>query len=304
MFQGVYTMLKKSLITLLTISVFGLGFIGCEEEETPPPPPKVQKPKARVEMKVPKFKKMDVSTEKKPISLDKKSNSLDEDNIVQPGKFGSYVLQVGISPEKAQAKRLRNKLRAEGFKRVYIVKVENPGELDPGTYYRVRIGNFKAFSNARIFGHRVLKAKGIPSWIDNKSNDKVGKPEKKNDNDEEYTTASFINESEESNFVETEKEEIKPPSVEQGKKQEIIKETPKGPIDTTQFSEPISSLPGADAVSTLPAAIAQNPPKIAEKVAVSTGDGLKEASSELKGDDWAPANVAPSASDWDDDGWN
>ena len=297
MFQGVYTMLKKSLFTLLTISVFGLGFIGCEEEETPPPPPKVQKPKAPVEKKVSKFKKMDTTTDKKPISLDKKSHSLDQNDIVQPGKSGSYVLQVGISPEKAQAKKLRNKLLAQGYKRVYIVKVENPGELDPGTYYRVRIGNFKAFSNARIFGHRVLKAKGIPSWIDNKSNDKVGRPEKKNDNDEEYTTASFINESEESDLVETEKEEIKPPTVEQEKNQEINKESPKGPIVTPQVSAP-----GPAAVSTVPAATV--PAAIAQKAKVSTGEGLKEASSELKGDDWAPANVAPSASDWDDDGWN
>jgi DedD protein len=55
-----------------------------------------------------------------------------------PKDLGAYTVQIGASPDKAQAQQLENKARAAGLK-PYVVEA-NLGAK--GTWYRVRVGSF------------------------------------------------------------------------------------------------------------------------------------------------------------------
>lgn len=187
-------MFKKTILTSGIIAALSMNFIACGEEEVPPPPPKVSKPKAKEASKFKKLESLKETNNSATDATNAKSTpssvtDLASSNAVQPGSRGSYVLQVGISPSKAQAIKLRDKLKAEGYKYTYLALVENPGELE-GTFYRVRLGNFKTIPDARIFGSQTLKPMGISFWIDNKSNDQIGNPaqteQSDTDDDSEY----------------------------------------------------------------------------------------------------------------------
>jgi hypothetical protein len=172
--------ISNSVISMGIAASMSMFLFACGEEEVPPPPPKQEKLDPAGEKKSSKFKKM--GSEKQAVKENSKSKKsrkvvdLANSDVVKPSHQGTYVLQVGISPSKNQAKKLRDQLKAKGFKHTYLSKVINPGELD-GSFFRVRLGYFKTFTEARVFGSKVLKPMEISFWIDNKSNDKVGNPE-------------------------------------------------------------------------------------------------------------------------------
>jgi hypothetical protein len=87
---------------------------------------------------------------------------------------GNYVLQVGVSETPEQAQRLVRQLDKIGIPS-YVAEVRDPADLY-GTYYRIRVGYFRNVTNARLYGHNVLKPAGYAFWIDNKSNDNKGNP--------------------------------------------------------------------------------------------------------------------------------
>ncbi|MFH0920373.1 MAG: SPOR domain-containing protein [Fibrobacterota bacterium] len=87
---------------------------------------------------------------------------------------GSFVVQCLVFNSQKAANRLATRLTEKGYP-AYIAEVSNPTDALPGTFYRVRVGNFAGVSQARNFGENVLVAMGYQYWIDNKSNDNVGK---------------------------------------------------------------------------------------------------------------------------------
>lgn len=274
-------MFKKPLIALSLATSLCSILVACGEEEVPPPPPKVEKP--QVEKKS-KFKKLESLSEKDSATSSNASKvssskagvtDLNSSDITQPGKHGRYVLQVGISPSKAQAKKIRNKLRDQGYKYTYLAEVQDPGELE-GTFYRVRLGHFKNVPDARVFGSQVLKPMGISFWIDNKSNDAVGAPEK----DEEYSEPAS--------------EEIYSESTSEIQEEEPFVEEPKNPAPEPE-STPTSAVEKVESEKAT----------IEKKV-----EQVKEVTTQASEEDWdMPANNATEkakevSSDWDDDGWN
>lgn len=276
-------MFKKPLIALSLATSLCAVLTACGEEEVPPPPPKVEKPQVD---KKSKFKKLESLSEKKEdksktnsLSNSKSTSDvtdLNSSDITQPGKYGRYVLQVGISPSKAQAKKIRNKLRDQGYKYTYLAEVEDPGELE-GTFYRVRLGHFKNVPDARVFGSQVLKPMGISFWIDNKSNDAVGAPEQ----DEEYSEPASKEYYTESTS-------------------EIQEEEPY--VEETQVATPEPAPEPAQEPETVVESATE---QVEEKV-----EEVQEAAAQASEEDWdMPANNATekaqeASSDWDDDGWN
>jgi len=57
-----------------------------------------------------------------------------------PKNVGKYTVQLGASPNRAEALQLASRSAAAGLK-VYVVEVRLPGK---GTWYRVRLGAFAA----------------------------------------------------------------------------------------------------------------------------------------------------------------
>ncbi len=91
-------------------------------------------------------------------------------------KTGRYIIQVGIYPTEASAKKIIKKLSDEGIK-AYNAKVDNP---DPekgmiGTYNRVRIGFFNVKPAAEAFAKSKLEPLGYRWWVDRGRNDNIGK---------------------------------------------------------------------------------------------------------------------------------
>lgn len=87
---------------------------------------------------------------------------------------GRYVVQVRAYPSETSAKRFMQTLLDKGYPS-YVAQVDNPTPDLTGSYFRVRIGGFDAISDAREFGEKVLVSLGFQYWVDNKSNDNVGK---------------------------------------------------------------------------------------------------------------------------------
>jgi hypothetical protein len=86
---------------------------------------------------------------------------------------GHFVIQVSVFKSKNQAAKLVEKLANAGFP-AYVAEVENPTPEMPGTYHRVRIGNFMRVADAKAFGDNTLSGMGYQYWVDNKKNDAVG----------------------------------------------------------------------------------------------------------------------------------
>ena len=93
---------------------------------------------------------------------------------VEQESSGQYVIQVSIQPSRKAANSIVSKLSDQGIK-AYVAEVENPGELE-GTFYRVRVGYFSTIANAQQFGKEVLAPQGYAGWVDNRKNDRIGKP--------------------------------------------------------------------------------------------------------------------------------
>ena len=87
---------------------------------------------------------------------------------------GRFVVQCNVFASAKAAKRLADKLTEKSYP-AYVAEVENPKPDMGGMFYRVRVGNFSGISRARDFGENVLVAMGYEYWIDNKSNDNIGK---------------------------------------------------------------------------------------------------------------------------------
>ncbi len=83
------------------------------------------------------------------------------------------MVQVRVFETRVHADALVAKLTAAGFP-AYVAVVENPTADLPGTYYRVRIGGFNTREEAAAFAAASLKPQGYDSWVDAKSNDRVG----------------------------------------------------------------------------------------------------------------------------------
>jgi len=176
-------------VSVLTAIAFSVFFFACEEETIPvplPPPSQttVNEPApAPVEQKV----EAPVVAEKpsEPVKVTKTPPPAKEpartityygsDDMEQLSK-GRYIIQVGIFPTEASAKKLIKKLANDGIK-AYNAKVENP---DPdkgmfGTYNRVRIGFFDVKSSAEAFAKARLEPLGYAWWVDKSKNDNIGK---------------------------------------------------------------------------------------------------------------------------------
>jgi len=89
---------------------------------------------------------------------------------------GRYVIQVGIVPVEASAKKMIKKLGENGIK-AYNAKVDNPNPEKGmiGTYNRVRIGFFNAKAAAEAFAKARLEPLGYSWWVDRSRNDNIGK---------------------------------------------------------------------------------------------------------------------------------
>ncbi|MCS6883835.1 MAG: SPOR domain-containing protein [Acidobacteriota bacterium] len=78
----------------------------------------------------------------------------------QPITGGKFAVQVGASPNEAEANILRDKLQKMGFP-AYVVRAD----LGPkGIWYRVRVGGFESDADARKV-MTELKAKGIDCFL-------------------------------------------------------------------------------------------------------------------------------------------
>jgi cell division septation protein DedD len=77
-----------------------------------------------------------------------------------PRDLGAYTVQIGASPDRAEAQRLELKARAAGLK-PYVVEA-NLGAK--GTWYRVRVGSFSDKERAALFRgdvERELRASAV-----------------------------------------------------------------------------------------------------------------------------------------------
>jgi cell division septation protein DedD len=88
-------------------------------------------------------------------------------------KNGRYVVQVNSTASEAEANRMANKLKNLGYP-AYVAAVQNPTPALTGTYFRVRLGGFDNYSDAKVFSESTLAASGYDYWIDRKANDNVG----------------------------------------------------------------------------------------------------------------------------------
>ena len=87
---------------------------------------------------------------------------------------GKYVVQVRAYPSENSAKRFMQALLDKGYP-AYVAQVDNPTPELNGSYFRVRVGGFDGVSDAKEFAEKVLISMGYQYWVDNKSNDNVGK---------------------------------------------------------------------------------------------------------------------------------
>jgi len=88
-------------------------------------------------------------------------------------KNGRYTVQVGSTVSESDANRMAGKLKNLGYP-AYVVAVQNPTPGLTGVYFRVRLGGFDNYSEAKAFGDGTLAPAGYDYWIDRKANDNVG----------------------------------------------------------------------------------------------------------------------------------
>jgi hypothetical protein len=170
---------------VLSAIVFSIFFFACEDDTIPIPLPPSQ-PAAdapvgeNTEKSSEPAKAAKSSAKEKPPAKAKEAPAPKTvayfDGDSEQLKSGRYILQVGIFPTEASARKVIKKLADEGIK-AYNAKVDNP---DPekgmiGTYNRVRIGFFAARNAAEAFAKTKLEPLGYSWWIDRSKNDNVGK---------------------------------------------------------------------------------------------------------------------------------
>jgi len=88
-------------------------------------------------------------------------------------KNGRYVVQVNSTASEGEANRMAAKLKNLGYP-AYVVSVQNPTPSLTGTYFRVRLGGFDSYSEAKAFAEGTLASAGYDYWVDRKANDNVG----------------------------------------------------------------------------------------------------------------------------------
>ncbi|MDR2694409.1 MAG: SPOR domain-containing protein [Chitinispirillales bacterium] len=88
-------------------------------------------------------------------------------------KNGRYVVQVNSTASEAEANRMAGKLKGLGYP-AYVAAVQNPTPALTGTYFRVRLGGFDSYSEAKSFAEGTLASAGYDYWVDRKANDNVG----------------------------------------------------------------------------------------------------------------------------------
>lgn len=166
--------MKKSTL-LVTLSLFGLSFIGCSEEEAPAELPMPSVPATEAPSVAPASEPQTVTEpELRPIEPVAPASISEPVTAGLMNSTGNYVIQVGIQPSKKGANRIANKLSESGIES-YLAQVENPGELE-GTYYRVRIGYFSTVTDAKTYAKNTLEPMGLAWWVDSRRNDEVGNP--------------------------------------------------------------------------------------------------------------------------------
>ncbi|MDR2584435.1 MAG: SPOR domain-containing protein [Fibromonadaceae bacterium] len=90
-------------------------------------------------------------------------------------KEGKFVIQIILMNTMSQAERVVKKLEMNGVG-AYIARVKDPAETK-GIKYRVRVGDFRFMSEAKAYALANITPLGYRQWyIDNKSNDTIGKP--------------------------------------------------------------------------------------------------------------------------------
>jgi cell division septation protein DedD len=171
---------QMRLSSLLYIGISALVVMACGEEEVKKAPKLKKAAKSLPKNAVNENLFQDMESLNGP-AQQAKNKALAEapttrlqlsDNIPKPRQSGDYVLQAGVSDSKVLADILVNKIKRLGYE-AYIVQVNDPAQL-VGTYYRVRVGFFHTVTDARLFGHNVLKPESIGFWIDNSKNDNLG----------------------------------------------------------------------------------------------------------------------------------
>ncbi len=88
-------------------------------------------------------------------------------------KNGRYVVQVSSTASESDADRMVKKLKGLGYP-AYVANVQNPTPTLTGMYFRVRLGGFDNYSEAKDFAEGTLVPAGYDYWIDRKANDNVG----------------------------------------------------------------------------------------------------------------------------------
>ncbi|MFP4015104.1 MAG: SPOR domain-containing protein, partial [Chitinispirillaceae bacterium] len=106
---------------------------------------------------------------------DKKDDTESEASSYVPqfSENGRYSVQVATHATQGTADQLSSEFNGKGYP-AYVAAVDNPTPELMGTYYRIRIGTFDWYSQAKAFGENILKPAGYDYWIDSKSNDNVG----------------------------------------------------------------------------------------------------------------------------------
>ncbi|MFP4163109.1 MAG: SPOR domain-containing protein, partial [Chitinispirillaceae bacterium] len=101
------------------------------------------------------------------------SSSAPDSYVPEFSENGRYSVQVATHATRATADQLSSEFNGNGYP-AYVAEVENPTPELIGTYYRIRIGTFDWYSQAKAFGENILRTAGYDYWIDRKSNDNVG----------------------------------------------------------------------------------------------------------------------------------
>ena len=174
---------SASLLGAIALSCSLLCACGSKEEQPAPQPeakPVVVEQPAPVEA-APAQDEPDLvpiqslnEPEEKPAPAPAAKKFVPTQSSVEQESSGQYVIQVSIQPSRKAANSIVSKLSDQGIK-AYVAEVENPGELE-GTFYRVRVGYFSTIANAQQFGKEVLAPQGYAGWVDNRKNDRIGKP--------------------------------------------------------------------------------------------------------------------------------
>jgi len=119
-------------------------------------------------------KKIDIETEKNVEAEEEVVYDLETEPETEPETEGKFVIQVTLMNTMRQAARIIKNLEMNGVQ-AYIAKVKNPGETK-GTKYRIRVGGFRSVSEAKSYASANITPLGYQWYIDNKSNDTIGKP--------------------------------------------------------------------------------------------------------------------------------